>query len=57
MSGRRRHSSTGSGRVRCHRLGRARASTDDDGLLEQVSPVLDSLYRAYTSSENEGSAK
>jgi len=30
---------------------------DDDGLLEQVSPVLDSLYRAYTSLENEGSAK
>jgi len=30
---------------------------DDDGLLEQVSPVLDSLYRAYASSENEGSTK
>jgi hypothetical protein len=30
---------------------------DDDGLLKHVSPVLDSLYRAYTSSENEGSTK
>jgi hypothetical protein len=29
----------------------------DDALLKNVSPVLDSLYRAYTSSEHEGSAK
>jgi hypothetical protein len=30
---------------------------DDDALLKHVSPVLDSLYRAYTSSEHEESAK
>jgi hypothetical protein len=30
---------------------------DDDGLLKHVCPVLDSLYRAYTRSENEGSTK
>jgi hypothetical protein len=28
---------------------------DDDALLKQVSPVLDSLYESYTSSENDGS--
>jgi hypothetical protein len=30
---------------------------DDDALLKHISPVLDSLYRAYTSAEHEGSAK
>jgi hypothetical protein len=31
--------------------------SDDDALLEQVSPVLDSLYRSYLNSEQNGSAK
>ena len=30
---------------------------NDDGLLKHVSPVLDSLYASYVSSEREGSAK
>jgi hypothetical protein len=30
---------------------------DDDALLKHISPVLDSLYRAYTTAEHEGSAK
>ncbi len=30
---------------------------DDDALLENVSPVLDSLYRSYLNSEQNGSAK
>jgi hypothetical protein len=38
-------------------LGTRTLQPDDDALLRNVSPVLDSLYRAYTSSEHEGSAK
>ncbi len=38
-------------------LGTRTLQPDDDALLKNVSPVLDSLYRAYTSSEHEGSAK
>jgi hypothetical protein len=30
---------------------------DDDALLKRVSPVLDSLYQSYSSSDPEGSAK
>jgi hypothetical protein len=38
-------------------LGTRTLQPDDDGLLKNVSPVLDSLYRAYASSEHEESAK
>lgn len=37
--------------------GRRTLQPDDDALLQHISPVLDSLYRAYISSEHEGSAK
>jgi len=37
--------------------GRRTLQPNDDGLLKHVSPVLDSLYASYVSSEREGSAK